>query len=410
MNKPKISLVLYHYKTLADGSHPIMVRIAHNNKRKLVSTECSAMKEEWNYEEAQLFTKKSDGSRINKAIKINEKIGKKLYKIEEQCSEMGNSFQIDRIGQVKTKSDDLVLYAKSLIESMLLADRPANAVVYKTTLNSLLQFDRRVSFSKIDQRFLEQFCKHLNAKGLSQSSQNNYVRTLRAIFNRAISDGVIDEQQYPFTRRIGERGKFKVSDLNTKSRPSGLSIEQMNRFKEFDAPDKGGCAEAKRVFLLSYYLRGMSFTDLARLKWDDLESGRIAYVRKKLQNRKGASKLDVQIHEALKPILDYYSRFGNDYVLPVLNGKEKDEKHIRQKIQRKLKVVNAGLKLIAKDCDLPRDLRSYWARHTFAKTLSVSNVSIADIQEALGHSNLATTSVYLKSMNSERIDLIGNLL
>ena len=54
---------------------------------------------------------------------------------------------------------------------------------------------------------------------------------------------------------------------------------------------------------------------------------------------------------------------------------------------------------------------TYVARHSFATVLKKSGVNIALISEALGHSDLATTQIYLDSFDNEQIDdAMKNLL
>lgn len=51
------------------------------------------------------------------------------------------------------------------------------------------------------------------------------------------------------------------------------------------------------------------------------------------------------------------------------------------------------------------------ARHSFASVLKKSGVNIALISEALGHSDIATTQIYLDSFDNEQIDAaMKNLL
>ena len=51
------------------------------------------------------------------------------------------------------------------------------------------------------------------------------------------------------------------------------------------------------------------------------------------------------------------------------------------------------------------------ARHSFASVLKKSGVNIALISEALGHSDLTTTQIYLDSFDNEQIDnAMKNLL
>ncbi len=54
---------------------------------------------------------------------------------------------------------------------------------------------------------------------------------------------------------------------------------------------------------------------------------------------------------------------------------------------------------------------TYVARHSFASVLKKSGVNIALISEALGHSDLATTQIYLDSFDNEQVDeAMKNLL
>lgn len=73
--------------------------------------------------------------------------------------------------------------------------------------------------------------------------------------------------------------------------------------------------------------------------------------------------------------------------------------------------VNSNLKLIAIQLGLNTNLTTYVARHSFATVLKKSGVNIALISEALGHSDLATTQIYLDSFDNEQIDdAMKNLL
>ena len=47
---------------------------------------------------------------------------------------------------------------------------------------------------------------------------------------------------------------------------------------------------------------------------------------------------------------------------------------------------------------------TYTARHSFASVLKKSGVNIALISEALGHSDLATTQIYLDSFDNKQVD------
>ena len=57
------------------------------------------------------------------------------------------------------------------------------------------------------------------------------------------------------------------------------------------------------------------------------------------------------------------------------------------------------------------NLTTYVARHSFATILKKSGVNIGLISEALGHSDIGTTQIYLDSFENSQIDeALKNLL
>lgn len=63
--------------------------------------------------------------------------------------------------------------------------------------------------------------------------------------------------------------------------------------------------------------------------------------------------------------------------------------------------VRRALPKLAKKAGVERRVHAHMFRHTFAVELSRAGVPVRDIQQLLGHSSLATTSVYLASLSPE---------
>ena len=83
----------------------------------------------------------------------------------------------------------------------------------------------------------------------------------------------------------------------------------------------------------------------------------------------------------------------------------------RNRVHKICYQVNKELHLIAKEVGITLELTTYVARHSFATVLKKSGVSIALISEALGHSDLSTTQIYLDSFDNSQIDeAMKNLL
>ena len=63
--------------------------------------------------------------------------------------------------------------------------------------------------------------------------------------------------------------------------------------------------------------------------------------------------------------------------------------------------MNDGLKEIAELCGINKHLTTHCARHTFATTVTLANnVSIENVSQMLGHSNINMTQHYAKVLNT----------
>ena len=73
--------------------------------------------------------------------------------------------------------------------------------------------------------------------------------------------------------------------------------------------------------------------------------------------------------------------------------------------------VNKRLKEVGKELQIPIDLTTYVARHSYATVLKRSGISTSLICETLGHSSEKVTQIYLDSFGNSQIDAaMQNLL
>ena len=126
---------------------------------------------------------------------------------------------------------------------------------------------------------------------------------------------------------------------------------------------------------------------------------RLVYIRKKT---KKLIKLPLQT-EALK-ILARYNGVSLPYLFPVLSSFHKTETQQHNRVHKVIAKVNARLKKIGEELNLPIDITTYVARHSFATVLKRSGVSTSLICETLGHSSEKVTQIYLDSFENSQID------
>ena len=146
----------------------------------------------------------------------------------------------------------------------------------------------------------------------------------------------------------------------------------------------------------------MNFTDIAFLKWENLDSNRLKYIRAKTGKTYNIGLLEPAIE-----ILNYYEQFKKsktNYVFPILNDTHKTATQIDNRIAKMNKAINKQLKDIAKKTNIDFKLTTYVARHSYATIMKRGGISTSIISESLGHGNEKTTQVYLDSFENNVLD------
>lgn len=124
--------------------------------------------------------------------------------------------------------------------------------------------------------------------------------------------------------------------------------------------------------------------------------------------------IQIKITEEIQQNLNWFAENAplvGGYLLPIISidgyKEEKLYKHIRVRFSSNNKKLTRLAKLL-NITDVK--LTSYVSRHTMAMTLQDKQVPREVISQILGHSDLATTNVYLDSFSSRVIDEAAKLL
>lgn len=284
------------------------------------------------------------------------------------------------------------------------------ATGYECAMSSLKKFKPTLTFDEVTPKYLQQYEDWMKEqdgvgeKKISDSTIGMYLRNLRTIMNKAKSKGVISEEQYPFGRST--HGKYVIpSSENTKK---ALTRDEVTAIKGFATMEGTKVDTAKDYWLFSYYINGMNLTDIAYLKWEDIdeEAGMIRYKRHKTArtNKAKAKLINAVITEGAREIIGKLGTTRHDksdYMFPILKGRKSLEAEAAA-IKQTVKKVNIGLKSIAKELGIQKRITFYSARHTHSTMLLLyGGATIEEIQDNLGHSSIKTTQNYLASFDDD---------
>ena len=238
---------------------------------------------------------------------------------------------------------NLISFMKEVAEGLRKSGNYGTAHVYRSSMNAIIAFNgsRNLSFKKVNQEFLKSFETYLREKDCSWNTVSTYMRTLRAVYNRAVD------------RRMASYIPHHFRYVYTGTR-----------------------ADRKRA---------LEKEDMERLM-----KGRLLTV--------------TLLPETMKLIKKYMNTdSASPYLFPILTGGESTEATYRE-YQIALRNFNYQLLLLKQVLALTSDLSSYTARHTWATMAYYCEIHPGIISEAMGHSSIIVTETYLKPFKNKKID------
>lgn len=283
---------------------------------------------------------------------------------------------------------------ESIIISLKQKNKTRTAETYRSALNSFKKYRdyEDIMLDAITSETIEQYEAYLKGRGNIPNTTSFYMRILRAVYNRAVENEII-ENRNPFRRVYTGVGK-------TVKR--ALPIQIMKRIKSLDLSLFPKMDYARDMFLLSFFLRGMSFIDMAFLRKSDLKYGYVTYRR-----RKTGQTLRIAWTKDMQTILDKYPENPTQYLLPILTKNSINERHAYRNTGYN---INRQLKKIAAEAGVNIPLSLYCARHSWASAAKAKGIPISVISEGMGHDSETTTQIYLASLETSVIDKANSLI
>ena len=402
-----ISVICYKSKTLANGEHPLMLRIIQNRKTQYKSLNISVAAKHWDFDKNAPKPKCPHKDLINKII-LKTKLEYQQKVLEKKANEeefTASSLIHEQENEIKAMTVDD--FYKQLIKELKEKGQIGNSYAYLSSYDNLKNFNKgkklNFTFSHIDVVFCKKFEDWMRRKGNKDTTISYQFRTLRATFNRAITAKVVSKEKNPFS-------EFKLSHLNTKTMKRALSKSDILKIMDADCHDKSELSQlAHDLFCFSYLCGGISLVDMANLTPENIIEGRLIYQRQKTHG-----SINLQLSDRALQIISKYSDYQKkaNYFFPILHCKRHVtpmQKHNR--VRKYCLHINHELKQLAKELNITANVTTYVARHSFATILKKSGVNIGIISQALGHQDIKTTQIYLSKFDNEQVDeAMKNLL
>jgi site-specific recombinase XerD len=254
---------------------------------------------------------------------------------------------------------------------------------YVTVLKHLKEFvQKRYSLSEyyvgeVNHEFIQEFDHFLRVvHNCANNSASQYLKNFKKIIRLATAKGLISID--PF---LNYKIKLKKVDRGF------LLQEELDAIqaKTFTIPR---LSQVRDIFLFQCYT-GLAYADLKKLSKEHIIKGADGELWISTHRTKTDTAVNVPLLPEAVAILNKYESHpesnNKGLLLPVLSNQK----------------MNAYLKEIGDLCGITKNLSSHIGRHTFASQVTLANgISLEVVSKMLGHSNINTTKIYARMVDS----------
>ncbi|MBD5327823.1 MAG: site-specific integrase [Bacteroides sp.] len=391
--------VKFRCSTVADREGTIYYQIIHERKVRQLLSDYKVFPSEWD-ESRSMVTATQANERKLLILSIRERIRRDLElfaKIDRKLQANGLIYTADDvIDEFNRYAHEYSLFnfMASVIAKLKCNGKIRTSETYRSTLNSFKNFRRGedIMLDCLTTEIMEAYEAWHRKRGVAPNTISFYNRILRAVYNRAVENEII-ENRNPF------RHVYTGVDKTVKR---ALPLALIKRIKTLDLSLTPPLDFARDMFLISFYLRGMSFIDMAFLKKSDLKNGYVIYRR-----RKTGQQLIIEWTKEMQMIIDKYPENATEYLLPIIKNPVTNERSTYRNTGYN---INHNLKKIAQMIGIQISLTLYVARHSWASAARSKGIPLAVISEGMGHDSETTTQIYLASLDTSVVDRANSLI
>lgn len=343
----------------------VQIEVTSEGKRKWIGTSVKLYADQWN-------EKKKVVNSVH-SIQLNAMLDGMMSKLNDFILDLfrnDQQFDFEKLNAFLEKSnhsDSFIDFVRTRTEDR--ADlEESTRKQHRTLLQSLEKFGKINYMDDLTKADITLYDEFLHQQGISQPTVYNYHKRLKRYLHEAMKFGLLDAGPY-----IGlhfERGKFEKRKYLTEEelkmiRTCKINMPSIDRVRD--------------LFLFQCYT-GLAYADFEKFDFGkDVEEKNGKYI---VADRRKKTNEDYKI-VLLTPAIEILKKY--DYKLPVISNQQ----------------YNIMLKVVAQYAGIDKNITTHMGRHTFAVFALNNGVSIEIVSKMLGHTNIRTTQIYAKVLNSE---------
>jgi site-specific recombinase XerD len=384
-----LSTLFYLRKNKEDRNNliPIYLRVTVDGKRAEISTNRKISVDDWD-SSACCAKGISEEVRIlnNHLASLKASVEKQYYILESQGKEITAEALKNAVLGISEKKHSLIeiyqYHNDQIFQKIGKGFAPATWERHKVAIGKMKDFLRYkyhktdIALDDLNFQFGSNYELYLKTHdNCGHNTTMKHIKSLKRIINFAIEHEWLDRN--PF---INIKCKFDDSKRSYLSKQDLTKLEE----KVFSIPR---LQEVKDIFLFSCYT-GLAYSDVSALTPDDITIGIDGEKWIVIYRKKTGTRSPIPLLPQALNIIDRY----------------KDTAEITGKLLpfKSNQKMNGYLKEIADICGITQVLSTHVARHTFATTVTLANgVPIETVSKMLGHTDIRTTQIYSKVVDSK---------
>lgn len=364
-----------------DGTAPVYVSFYLDRKKIAIPTGISVKTNNFDQVAGKIKTGEKNHKDYNLVIeKVRSRINDIMvrYRLEKKVLTK-DLFQkeYNRPDDFKTFYDFFRHYTKEHPNEI----EPTTLDVHIDAINKLKTYSPNLQLVEITEDFIEEYKVYLKKKLKNRDSTiNKNLACIKKYVRKAIKAGYIS--QNPFENiKISRRliGKF-----------SFLTDEELQIFIDLYKNKRLTPSQQKILqFFLFLCFSSLHISDAKALRIEQLGTKTFTYFRIKNRNSK-PEPIVVPISQPLKKLLkDIIGKRRFGLVFESLIADQK---------------INEGIKRIAKDAGIMKELSCKSGRHTFATIFLKNTKDLVTLKEILGHSDYRETLIYAHVLEESKLE------
>lgn len=346
-----VKLVLRTNKKLADGSHPIMLRCSFKGMKE-VSTGYSCTEKQWD--------KKNE--MIKKGFPNYLGVNAIIRKMKQEAIDRRDEYERTKTlytPEMVLKPKEVLAVSNADLHGMIgrytVSLSPTTCKVWKSFWNSFKGYIGKddISVNEIALETIKGYAKYLEEKGMKDSTIKMNLSKLAAILKFAVEEGVINDtpfKRFNYGKKYKTPAKLLYIHKDAMEVLKDMLLEKLivrtsDTMYTYNDEAIGDFVDRRKdLFVLAFYLFGYVFQGLAPIdlcqlkvkKMNIIEKDGVKYYGWDLNRQKTGVSVRIRVSQAVlfnqvlvKTMLMF--RKG-EYLLPILDGVEKDELKIYKKV------------------------------------------------------------------------------